>query len=352
MGLQRSTSDWVSAWRDGRYWWDRETLAREHNMLHAQFGGDASNQAIVEIEQEMSSALRGNGLEHRHADQLAQKAGTIIDEPAPATVDEVQAYLSSIVLDSRAVELVQDVDGGPIYMVAKSPFLTGVESSLLKALNRYLPPGLTLKMLGRSAKGTFAKSVAPFELKLGQRYYSEPIITTWDVVVAHLRVEAAKASKVFKEDRNPSIPFTIVKGSVSEEAEERRVTGVVLIPNVVDKTVANPDGTPTGAEGDIYSDEDVRDAMYWWMEQADQRFVYNHAVHGGLILSKQDVKILECWIARSDYKEGEQDIPKGTWMMTTRVNHDGLWTDIVKGNIKSWSIGAEALGAIEEIEAE
>jgi hypothetical protein len=349
MPLKRTTADWIALWRDNRYWWGREELARYHNELHMQFGSEP-NDAIIEVEQEMSMSMRSSGLEHRHSDTLAEAAGTVVDEQVDPSIPEVQAYLASMVLDSRAIEFVQDSDGGPIAVVIRGGILKGMESQLVKAINRQLPPGIEIKMLSKNAKGSFAVATAAYRLELGREFYSEPIITTWDVMVAHLRTSAAAASSVFKEDQDPSVPFRVIKQAEEEAEHERIVTGVVLQPEVIDKTDKNPDGSDTGAVGDIYSEEEILKAMYWWMENADMTFSYEHIALGGQMLMKEEVKVLENFRVRKSYKEGDQDIPKGSWVMTVRVNNDALWDAILKGDIKSWSIGAHALGQIEEIE--
>jgi hypothetical protein len=349
MPLKRTTADWIAFWRENRYWAGREELGKMHNELHAQFGDDP-NDAILEVEQEISVALRGVGLEHRHKDTLAEAAGTVVDDQIDPSVQEVHAYLDNITLDSRAIELVQDTDGGPIYMAFKGGILKGMEGQLIKAVNRYLPPGVAVKALSKNAKGSFAKASAAYRLQLNREFYSDDVITTWDVVVAHLRTKAAAASSVFKEDQDPTIPFNIIKKADEGDAHERIVTGVVLAPEVVDKTDKNPDGTGTGAVGDIYSAEEILKGMYWWMENADMTFTYHHAALGGEFLMKEDVKILENFQVRKAYKEGDQNIPKGAWVMTVRVRNDALWEAILKGDIQSWSIGASAMGQIEEIE--
>jgi len=290
------------------------------------------------------------GLEHRHTDTLSEAAGTVVDSPVDPSVVEVQAYLSNVVLDSRAIEFVQDSEGGPISIAMRGGILKGMESQLIKALNRYLPPGVSLKMMSKNANGSFAVATAAYKLELNQELYSEPIITTWGTMVAHLRTSAAAASSVFKEGKDPEIPFTLIKQADEEAEHERIVTGVVLAPEVIDKTDKNPDGSDTGAVGDIYSSEEILKAMYWWMENANMTFSYHHVALGGQILMGEEAKVLENFQVRKAYKEGDQTIPKGAWVMTVRVNNDELWDAILKGEIKSWSIGAHALGQIEEIE--
>ena len=353
--MPNSTVDWLRLQGEFNWYYDMEGILRLHSLLHAQYGEDPVDE-IIPVEQELSLMMRTSGYEHRHDDALSRAAATYIENPAPATVNEVLMYLSTITINSDAIELIQDTDGGPIYFKVLEPILKKQEKGLRKLINKALPPGVQVKTLGRTADGSFAKTQTIYALKLTKRDYAEIKTSTWDVVTAHLRAAAAAASTVFKADQDPSVPFKVMKSDDSEE--ERLVTGQVLVPEVVDLTTKNADGSPTGAEGDIYDDVEIRKAMFWWAENAGRSFSYHHIGKGsvagtsGMSLTEDDVQLLEIWQARSDYTEGETAITKGTWMMTARVHHDGLWEQIQKGEIQSWSIGAHAMGAMEEVSAD
>jgi hypothetical protein len=348
MSPQKTTTDWFYWWRDARYEADQYYLATAHNELHAQYGAGGHDGVIVEIEQELSRALRSLGIEHRFDDSLAKAAGTIIKNPIEPTFNEVSAYSpKELVLDSRAIEVLQDADGGQLYIRFNGgSSLRGMEKKILKAIQSRFPPGVEVKMLSGRAGGTFASSLSLYRLALVRSYWSEPIITTWDRALESLRKSASTASDVFKD--GISLPFHVIKDT--EQEEERLVTGMHLEPGVIDTTKQNADGTPTGAVGDSYTDETIKKAMYWWMENANHRFSYYHTVKGGLFLTDSDVRLLENWQARQTEKIGEQEFKPGTWLSTVRIINDSLWDDIKAGRIQSWSIGAMAMAAFEEIE--
>lgn len=355
---KRSLQDWTRIAADiidGYFYVPPSELARMHEQLHAEYG-ENPDLAVIETEQLLSFKLRGRGLEHRYNDNLAKKAGTVVVDPRPVTVWEVTQYIESMMLDSRAVEFVQDVDGGPIYLLVNSPLLKGSESKILKAINRCLPPGAVVKALSKNASGSFAKVEGLYSLSLERLEYPEPRTTTWDAIVVRLKSAAAEASLVFKD--GIKIPFNVVKALVDPRPmDEGIVTGVVLMKDKLDRTKWNPDGTPIlldgkQSAGDVYSREAVTKAMYFWMENANQSFTYYHTVKGGMRLTSEDVVLLECWQTRQEEKHGEDTIPEGTWMMTAKVKNEVLKEDIANRKIQSWSIEADCLGGAEEVEVD
>jgi hypothetical protein len=338
-------------------WRCLEDVLQLHQELHRQFGDDPTDEAI-EAEQAFVVRMRSNGIEHRHTDALAKKSGTIVDSPVAPTVAEAMMYLSKgITLDGTAVELLQDVNGGSIYLEFSPSVPSVLVDPLRRALNRGLPPGLSLKPLPKNAPGTFAAVTAAFSLGLTQNWFITPVITMWEIVSERYRVVASEASAVFKADEDPRIPFRVVKSKEAQrKLDKGLVTGVVLEPGIIDKTTMNPDGTPTGAIGDTYDAIEIEKAMHWWMEFASHQQTFLHQVHGGKVLKQDqafgpaDVVLIENFIARTDYDEGDQHITKGTWMATELVKNKDLKEAIEAGEVDGWSIGASALGALEDLE--
>lgn len=319
-----------------------------HQDLHANHGATPSDE-ICAVEKLMSECMRGRGIEHRHEDELAKLAGTCIPKDAqrPVTAKEVRAYLQPITVSNSALELVQDVNGGPIYLNVNSPLLHGASARLVKALNKCLPNTIQLKSLRKGADQTFAVAEPAYSLVLQKSTGINQRVTTWQALTQKLMQSAELASSVYKGRKDLAIPYTIVKEAMS--LDEQIVTGVVLEPETIDRTKKDLGDEPTGAIGDIYSEEEIRKAMYWWMEEANHSFSYYHQQMGGYALSSQDVVLLENWQTRIDQIIGNQAIKKGTWMASTRIRSLSLWTDIKAGRINSWSIAAQCLGAIEEM---
>ena len=114
----------------------------------------------------------------------------------------------------------------------------------------------------------------------------------------------------------------LIKGA--DPTDERYVLGVVLEPETVD------------AQGDIYSAEEVRSAAHRFLED-----------FGGLGVQHQyrvndRVKVLENYLAPADFRLGDIDIRKGTWLMAVRILADELWQQVKDGDLTGFSIGGSA----------
>ena len=107
--------------------------------------------------------------------------------------------------------------------------------------------------------------------------------------------------------------------------DERFVLGIVLEPEVRD------------AQGDIYSEDEVRTAAHSFMEQ----FQNIGFMHRELINDK--VSILESTITRVDETIDGQKVKKGTWLFATRINDAAMWEQIKRGTLGGYSIGGSAI---------
>jgi hypothetical protein len=260
------------------------------------------------------------------------------------TLREAMLWMNQMVigLNPQAAILAQPVDGGKVYLALVDPALAGLADPIIRSLQRKLPEGaIEIEALSGEIPDGYLQVYATIGMRL-EVISSEPTkVTTVKALSKELQESAAKASKVFKS--GTSISFRVIKSTT--EDSERLVTGVVLEPET-------PDGTTTDeSEADIYSAEEIKKGMFWWMENSRGTFAYHHVEQGGYTLADEAVSILENWQARSDYTEGEQEIKKGTWMLTTRVHDDQLWDDIVNERIRSWSVGMHCMGQIERVAA-
>jgi site-specific DNA-adenine methylase len=114
----------------------------------------------------------------------------------------------------------------------------------------------------------------------------------------------------------------LVKGL--DPNDERYVLGIVLEPEVVD------------AQGDIYSADEIRAAAHRFMEE-----------FGGLGLMHRlrvndQVKVLESYLAPTDFNIGAIAVRKGTWLLAVRVLSDELWDRVKTGDLTGFSIGGSA----------
>ena len=62
-----------------------------------------------------------------------------------------------------------------------------------------------------------------------------------------------------------------------------------------------------------------------------------HLQHDFEALKNADV--VESWVAKADFKIGEETVKKGTWLMTVEVTDDDIWDAVQKGEITGFSMG-------------
>jgi site-specific DNA-adenine methylase len=117
-------------------------------------------------------------------------------------------------------------------------------------------------------------------------------------------------------------PSRLIKGT--DPGDERFVLGIVLEPEVID------------AQGDIYSAEEIRAAAHRFMEDfGGLGLMHRMRVNG-------KVKVLESFLAPTDFVLGDLAVKKGTWMLAVRVLDDALWEQVKTGELTGFSIGGSA----------
>ena len=134
--------------------------------------------------------------------------------------------------------------------------------------------------------------------------------------------------------------LTLLKDSTAvtkadDGTEERFVLSMVLEPN------DGQDGAPLkpDTQDDIYSKRVVRDTAHGWMENFGQIDLQ----HNWKELGKEDVAVLESFLAPCDFKIGESTVIEGSWMLGLRVKNDTLWSAIKAGEIGAYSVGGTAV---------
>ena len=107
------------------------------------------------------------------------------------------------------------------------------------------------------------------------------------------------------------------------DTDEHVVCGVVYEPNTVD------------AQGDKANEVEIRKAAYQFMEEV-QTF---RVMHKG---KKVKVKVLESYIAPTDFTIAKQVIKKGTWVITVRVLDKKIWKAVKDGELTGFSMAGYA----------
>lgn len=116
------------------------------------------------------------------------------------------------------------------------------------------------------------------------------------------------------------------------DEDKRLVTGIVYAPSVVD------------SQGEFMEADAI--------EKAAHDFMINHR-HTDLkhnFVENDGVSVVESFVAKSDFLLDDAPIVKGTWLLTTKVSDDKLWSGIKKGEYKGYSMGGT--GVREEVEVD
>lgn len=117
------------------------------------------------------------------------------------------------------------------------------------------------------------------------------------------------------------------------EDEQRIITGPVMIP---EKRMLRLD--EYGNEYYVYfSAETIKQAAYRWLqENMNHQFNLEHSKN------TNKVDVIESWIINDSRNDKAASLgfslPKGTWMMSCKVNDEDLWRSIKEGEYNGFSV--------------
>jgi hypothetical protein len=118
------------------------------------------------------------------------------------------------------------------------------------------------------------------------------------------------------------------------DAEKKIIMGAALVPNKQIYRV-NP---KTKEEYYIYFSEDT-------VRQASELFLMNSNQNNATYEHDKKLKgmsVVESWIIDDSKTDKSRfygfDLPKGTWMISMKVNNDEVWNDVKEGKVKGFSI--------------
>lgn len=117
------------------------------------------------------------------------------------------------------------------------------------------------------------------------------------------------------------------------DQEKKILMGAALIPN---KQIYRRN--KKGEEYYIYFSEDtVRKASELFLMRSKQNnATYEHEK------KLEGLSVVESWIIEDEQKDKSKlygfDLPKGTWMISMKVNNEEVWNDVKEGKVKGFSI--------------
>lgn len=142
-----------------------------------------------------------------------------------------------------------------------------------------------------------------------------------------------KTFAIIKSEENPTFEKSVPILKVDEE--KRIVTGIVYEPDVLD------------AHGEFMTADEIEKSAHQFLK--DFR---NIDKQHDFVASETEV--VESWITKEDGKLGEQEVKKGTWLLSVHVPDDDTWGEIKKGELTGFSMGGvgERVEHIEKSEAD
>lgn len=143
---------------------------------------------------------------------------------------------------------------------------------------------------------------------------------------------ANKKQFLITKAENGQADFTAYGRIVKTDSENHYVTGVVYEPLVED------------AHGDFMSEEEIIKAAHWFAKNGNNVDV-QHSFE-----PLEGAAVVENWIAKADFKIDDEEIKKGTWLITVEVSDDSVWNSIEKGEITGFSMGGQGKYSEENVD--
>lgn len=127
-----------------------------------------------------------------------------------------------------------------------------------------------------------------------------------------------KSFAIIKSDGNPTFQrqVPILK---TDEAKQI-VTGIVYEPDILD------------AHNEFMTEAEIEKAAHLFMKEF-RNVDKQHDFTSGY------GEVIESWVAKSEMKLEDQDIKKGSWLMSVHVTDNDTWEGIQKGEITGFSMG-------------
>ncbi len=116
------------------------------------------------------------------------------------------------------------------------------------------------------------------------------------------------------------------------DPENHHVTGVVYEPLAED------------SQGNYMTEAEITKAAYWFAKNSGEVDIQHSFV------PFNGATVVETWIAKADFSIGEDQVKKGTWLMTVEVSDPEVWAAIEKGDITGFSMGGMGTYSEEDID--
>jgi hypothetical protein len=124
--------------------------------------------------------------------------------------------------------------------------------------------------------------------------------------------------------------FTTCGRIVKKDTANHFVTGIVYEPLEED------------AHGNFMTEEEITKAAYYFAKNGS-KVDLQHSFE-----PLDNASVVESWVAKSDFKIGDETVQKGTWLMTVEVDDD-IFEKVEKGEITGFSMGGVGVYSEEDV---
>lgn len=140
--------------------------------------------------------------------------------------------------------------------------------------------------------------------------------------VAKVRVTKAQ----WEEIEGELLSAIEMRVAVFKQDEEKRIAyGVVLEPDTLD------------TQKDIATAEEIERAAHYFMVEGNRQMNLVHMQDTWMLT------VVESYIAPVDFKIGDEQVKKGSWVMAVRSETQEVWDAMKTGLLTGFSIGAETI---------
>lgn len=129
-----------------------------------------------------------------------------------------------------------------------------------------------------------------------------------------------------------SAAFTTYGRILKTDTENHFVTGIVYEPMVED------------SQGNYMTEAEITKAAHWFMKNGgdvDLQHCFKKC---------EGAEVVESYIAKCDMEIEDQEVKKGTWVMTMEITDADVWKSIQKGEITGFSMGGAGVYSEEDVD--
>lgn len=143
---------------------------------------------------------------------------------------------------------------------------------------------------------------------------------------------ANKKQFLLKKAEDGKATFVTYGRIVKANADNHYVTGIVYEPMTED------------SHGNYMTEDEITKAAYYFAKNGD-KVDLQHSFE-----PLDGATVVENWIAKADFKIDNEEIRKGTWLITVEVTDADIWDKIEKGEISGFSMGGVGEYSEEDVD--